>query len=229
MLSMYVSEDHRDWDCTLPFVTFAYNSSRHDVTGYSPFYLLYGRDPLLPLDSLLPSEANSTTFYAHDAIARAATARRVARDRLLASQADQKRLYDSHHRDMRFSPGSLVLLWLPSRRVGLSEKLLPRYAGPYRVLRQVTEVTYEISPLTPKPSSPSPAAYVTSATQGGPFTCKLCEKLADVNVRLTGLEGHRDDAPRLKMEALEALVQELTVKLQQQLHRVDIPQTRHTT
>ena len=166
---MYVSEDHRDWDCTLPFVTFAYNSSRHDVTGYSPFYLLYGRDPLLPLDSLLPSEANSTTFYAHDAIVRAATARRVARDRLLASQADQKRLYDSHHRYVRFSPGSLVLLWLPSRRVGLSEKLLPRYVGPYRVLRQVTDVTYEISPLTPKPLSPSPATETVHVSRLKPY------------------------------------------------------------
>lgn len=42
MLAMYVSPDHRDWDCTLPFVTFAYNSSWHDTAGYSPFYLLFG-------------------------------------------------------------------------------------------------------------------------------------------------------------------------------------------
>lgn len=41
-------------------------------------------------------------------------------------------------------------------------------------------------------------------------------------MRLTSLEGHRDDALRLKMEAPEALVQELAVKLQQELHRVDI-------
>lgn len=37
-----------------------------------------------------------------------------------------------------------MLLWTPSRRVGLAEKLLPRYTGPYCVLRQVTDVTYEI-------------------------------------------------------------------------------------
>ncbi|KAL1420344.1 hypothetical protein MTO96_024185 [Rhipicephalus appendiculatus] len=65
----------------------------------------------------------------------------------------------------------------------------------------------------------TPFSDVASATEGGPFTCKLCEKLADVNVRLTGLECHRDDMLHSKVEALEALVQELTVRLQQ-LHRV---------
>ncbi|KZR95539.1 Uncharacterized protein APZ42_010697, partial [Daphnia magna] len=33
MLSMYVSSDHKNWDESLPFVTFAYNTSRHESTG----------------------------------------------------------------------------------------------------------------------------------------------------------------------------------------------------
>ncbi|XP_077551149.1 uncharacterized protein LOC144164731 [Haemaphysalis longicornis] len=64
----------------------------------------------------------------------------------------QKALYDSRHRDLQFSPGSLVLLWSPSRRVGLSEKLLFPYTGPYHVVRQVTPVTYEISQAAPSPT-----------------------------------------------------------------------------
>lgn len=152
MLAMYVSDDHRDWDISLPFVTFAYNSSRHDTAGYSPFYLLFGRDPLLPFDTLLPT-AGPVTTYARDAIARADAARQVARHKLSASQEAQKHRYDGLHRDVRYPAGSLVLLWLPSRRVGLCEKLLPRYTGPYRVLRAVTDVTYEITPLHPKSTS----------------------------------------------------------------------------
>lgn len=147
MLAMYVSDDHRDWDAALPYITFAYNSSRHDTAGFSPFYLLYGRDPVLPFDTLLPSDTQfSATDYARDAITLAAHARELARHRLTASQASQKRRYDHRHRETHFTPGSLVLLWTPSRRVGLAEKLLSRYSGPYKILRQLSDVTYEIAP-----------------------------------------------------------------------------------
>ena len=50
MLSTYVSADHKDWDETLPYVIFAYNTTRQESTGFSPFYLLYGREPILPAD-----------------------------------------------------------------------------------------------------------------------------------------------------------------------------------
>ena len=48
MLSMYVSDDQRDWDAHLPFVMFAYRTSMNDTTGESPFYLFYGRHARLP-------------------------------------------------------------------------------------------------------------------------------------------------------------------------------------
>ena len=50
----------------LPFVTFAYNTSRQETTGRTPFYLLYGWEAVLPIDALLgiqtiepPSETDS--------------------------------------------------------------------------------------------------------------------------------------------------------------------------
>lgn len=123
MLAMYVSNDHRDWDVTLPYVTFAYNSSRHDTAGYSPFFLLFGRQPTLPFDTVLPASGDPTTEYTRDALAHADLARQVARARLSASQTSQKSRYDQRHRPAIFAPGSLVLVWTPSRRIGLCEKL----------------------------------------------------------------------------------------------------------
>lgn len=160
MLAMYVSADHLDWDVTLPYVTFAYNSSRHDTAGYSPFFLLYGREPSLPLDTLLPDATPLTTEYARDAVAHADVARQVARAKLAASQSSQKHRYDEQHRTAHFTPGSLVLVSTPCRRIGLSEKLLPRFKGPYRIKRMVTPVTYEIVPAAPSSPSLDPSAQL---------------------------------------------------------------------
>ncbi|KZR98806.1 Uncharacterized protein APZ42_005610, partial [Daphnia magna] len=58
MLSMYVSSDQRDWDRTLQYVCFAYNTARQESTGYSTFFLLYGREPRLPIDLELDADPN---------------------------------------------------------------------------------------------------------------------------------------------------------------------------
>ncbi|KAE9010237.1 hypothetical protein PF011_g9903 [Phytophthora fragariae] len=50
MLRMFVSEAQSDWDLYLPRVLFAYRTSYHDSLGDTPFFSLYGRDPVLPLD-----------------------------------------------------------------------------------------------------------------------------------------------------------------------------------
>lgn len=148
MLSMYVSSDHSNCDAALPYITFAYNSSRHDTTGFTPFYLLFGREPPLMIDSLLPLQPDaSLTAFASDAVSRAEDARQLARLRTLDSQQRQCTRYDSSHQHVSFSPGDLVLLWTPQRHVGLADKLQHRYIGPYRICHKSSDVTYVIEPL----------------------------------------------------------------------------------
>lgn len=42
-----------EWWRHLPKIMFAYNTTPHKTTNYSPFYLLYGRRPTIPLDSVI--------------------------------------------------------------------------------------------------------------------------------------------------------------------------------
>ena len=44
------------WPESVNKMLYAYNCTTHSRTGYSPFYLLFGREPLMPLDSLLGIE-----------------------------------------------------------------------------------------------------------------------------------------------------------------------------
>ena len=42
-----LNQKPEDWPDALPGVLFAYNTSRHKSTRYTPFFLLYGRDAVL--------------------------------------------------------------------------------------------------------------------------------------------------------------------------------------
>jgi hypothetical protein len=48
---MFVSKDNTDWNVALPFLRFAYNKITKEYIGKSPFYLLHGRHPVLPIDA----------------------------------------------------------------------------------------------------------------------------------------------------------------------------------
>ncbi len=54
VLSAYINLEHDDWDEGVAMAAFAINSARQS-TRYTPFELLYGRSPALPIDYVLPT------------------------------------------------------------------------------------------------------------------------------------------------------------------------------
>ncbi|GBM61441.1 Transposon Ty3-G Gag-Pol polyprotein [Araneus ventricosus] len=148
MLSMYADVEQRNWDTILPFVTFAYNSAKQDTTGFSPFFLVHGRDIVTPLDVILPHDTeNHADNYVQQLITRAEEVRQLAKLHILDAQAVDKQRYDERHRPVNYNVGNLVWVFTPVRKVGLSEKLLRRYFGPYRITRRLSDVTYEVQSI----------------------------------------------------------------------------------
>lgn len=52
MLKTLTDKDKTNWKNSLNKLIFAYNCTRTEVTGFSPFYLLYGHSPRLRVDAL---------------------------------------------------------------------------------------------------------------------------------------------------------------------------------
>jgi len=44
LLAKTVQKDHSNWSDLLAYVTFSYNITTHSATGFTPFYLMYGRE-----------------------------------------------------------------------------------------------------------------------------------------------------------------------------------------
>ena len=54
MIGKLKSEKRRKWPANIGSIIIAYNSTRSLVTGYSPYYLMFGQRPWLPIDLLFP-------------------------------------------------------------------------------------------------------------------------------------------------------------------------------
>ena len=53
MLAKVVQANQRDWDVHLPKVLFAYRTAVHESTQFTPYHLVFGRSPMLPVDVML--------------------------------------------------------------------------------------------------------------------------------------------------------------------------------
>ena len=50
VLQCYVTACQTDWDLLLPLCDFALNSTKSASTGYTPAMVLYGCEPVLPVE-----------------------------------------------------------------------------------------------------------------------------------------------------------------------------------
>jgi hypothetical protein len=134
------------WERYLPLLTLTYNSAPGASAGMPPYKILFGRNPYLPCDLVLPEPPqkpmpqNKYIRILHDAIE---TTRKAAEQNLIIKQDVMKKQYDKKIRRNEFGIGEKVmLLYIP--KLGEHRKMAKRWAGPYEVLRQLNDVNFEI-------------------------------------------------------------------------------------
>ena len=117
MIGKLDPEKCQKWPAHLGSVLIAYNATRSLVTGYSLYYLMFGRRPRLPIDLLFPTcgEHNLTHTieeYVEMLYRHLRKSVKMAQDSALKEALWQKCLYDCKVRAVELRPRDCVLVKL---------------------------------------------------------------------------------------------------------------------
>jgi len=151
-LHAYVTSSKAEWAKWLPALSFAYNSTLHSSTGYSPFFLLYGFEPRSPATFTLGSSRMvDRPLYNHSAqefVQELEVHHTLAQDSLAKASTHQARAYDSRHRLEEFGVGDKVLVNPHSLDLvdvkGMGQKLLQCRMGPFPITEKISPVVYRL-------------------------------------------------------------------------------------
>ena len=157
LLHALIKKNLKSWEDCIPIAEFAYNRTIHSTTGYSPFEIAYGFNPLTPLD-LVPLPVNEQNNL--DGAARAKYVRDLhekVRQEIIKKNEHYARQANQGRKQVIFEPGDWVWVHIRKERFPAQRqiKLHPMGDGPFQVVARVGENAYKLD---------LPGEYGVSAT-----------------------------------------------------------------
>ena len=129
----------------LPIVEMIINSLPNQSTGFSPFNLNYGYEPVTPIQ-LSKGDEKASTESMVSFLRRVTSDWKLARENLQKSVALQQKYYDRRHRDVPYKVGYLVLLSTRNLKMkGAPGKLQRRFVGPFQLIETIGQQAYRLS------------------------------------------------------------------------------------
>ena len=139
-----------DWASKLKFVSMAYNSSKNSRTTFSPHFMLFKKDPVLPLNLIDPLNSEKLKLDFHSKsfdkfifkIEETYNIMKSNTDRYLAVENSNKEHDILHVNDM-------VYYFEDVLKIGLSKKLNSFFIGPFIISHVFSNSLYELTPIPP--------------------------------------------------------------------------------
>lgn len=147
MLARYLDENHSEWDLHIPLLMLAYRSQIHSSLGYSPYFLMFAREPRLPAEAELDTPCVRKNKTVAEYVDTLCTGLRQAREFSLRASnqrhARNKRVYEKRLNEHEFCPGDEVLLYKNVVPAGQYYKFV-RPWKPARIVKKLGAVNYRV-------------------------------------------------------------------------------------
>lgn len=147
LLQTLEPEKKKHWPKYLPELVYMYNATPHASTGYSPYYLMFGRDPRLPVDIQLGTDVEEFEGETHEWLRehqeRLTEAYTKANSRLQEKAKANQERRNASAQDHPLEIGERV--WLRSRPLGRNK--IGDYFGDdvYKVINKLPDHVYCIT------------------------------------------------------------------------------------
>nr|KAG5712759.1 hypothetical protein BaRGS_029814 [Batillaria attramentaria] len=184
MLGTLPPQQKSDWKSHIAALVHAYNCTRHESTGFSPYELMFGREPRLPVDTVFglgqTEEGVPLTKYVQQLKNRLETAYELALRAADRARQKQKRTYDQKVRGAEIRVGDRVLV----------KKFA--FDGKHKLADKWEEEVYEV---LEKPNQEIPVYVVRPGDGTGRKRTLHRNLLLPTGLRLEGAEPVQEPVP----------------------------------
>lgn len=116
MLGTMENEKKENWKKYVQSLVYFYNCTPHETSRLSPFELMFGRKPKLPVDTVsenareISAPNRTTKEYVQELKYRMDSTRKIVMERTDKSKSKQKRYYDRKARAVEIRVGDKILV-----------------------------------------------------------------------------------------------------------------------
>jgi hypothetical protein len=146
LLHAVIQKNLKNWEDCLPFIKFVYNRSVHSTTKFSLFEIVYGFNPLTPMD-LIPFLIDERVSLDGNCKAQVVKTLHESvrqqiekRNHVYATKANKGRKH------VVFQPGDWVWVHMRQERFPTyrKSKLQPQGDGPFQILERINDNAYKV-------------------------------------------------------------------------------------
>lgn len=139
-----------NWTEFLPLLELSFNAAVNTSTGYSPFFVVFGREAVLPEDLAreLPKEVSDLPGWVQDALTRLHVTYDAVAQKLYTNALNRLKAYDLRHDpNVQFKAGDRVLLIKGKFVDGNLPKASYPTEGPFTICRALPKGNYQLMDL----------------------------------------------------------------------------------